>query len=147
MADEGRWIRHALDQLSEMTRQRLQDCDIYIAASTEHRATIRRIIMSAQQTFRMRVHNGEGVEEMRLHKAAFDHAMHGYRVQNRAHQVSIQHFLFASEEVFRGFLWHRMPLGVRQAYEHEVAAQGAFIYTLAQRHCADMDLEWPFPVE
>ena len=45
MADEGRWNQHAQDQLSEMTRQRLQDYDIYIAASTEHRATIRRIIM------------------------------------------------------------------------------------------------------
>ena len=67
MAAEGRWNRHALDQVSEMTRQRLEDCDIYIAASTEHRANIGRIIMSAQQTFRMRVHNREGVEEMRLY--------------------------------------------------------------------------------
>jgi len=147
MADEGRWNRHAQDQLSEMARQRLEDCDIYIAASTEHRATIRRIIMSAQQTSWMRVHHGQGIEEMRLYQAAFDHEMHRYAVQNRAHQATIRHFLFASEQFFRGFLWHRMPLGVRQAYEHEVAAQGAFVHTLAQRYRTDSQLEWPFPVE
>jgi len=146
MADEGRWNRHALDELSEMTRQRLEHCDIYVAARTEHRANVRHIIMLAHQTFRMQVHNGDGVAAMRQYEAAFDHEKHRYAHQIRALQATIRHFLFASEEVFLAFPWHWMPLGVRQAYEHEVAAQGTLLFTFAEWHHTDNGLEWPFPM-
>jgi len=146
MADEVMLNRRAEDLLSEMTRQRLHAFDIYIATSNEHRAVIRRIILAAQQAFGLCDNRAEGIRAIMAYKANFDHEMQRYKRQNRFDQANVSQFLLDSERVFDAFHWSGMPLGTRQAYEHEVDAQHTFVYTLAQRHYTDIELEWPFPM-